>query len=172
MIVNMIDKKINCPLTSGAGRLFDCAASLLDLVQTASFQAEGPMLLESLTETGCKESYSFKTGRAICFDETIRGIVEDSLNGIEKVTIATKFHNTIILAIFDSVNAIRDKTGINKVVLSGGVFQNRYLSEGIMDLLLKNKFEVYSHSIVPANDGGLALGQLAVASKRRELLCV
>ena len=94
------------------------------------------------------------------------------INGVEKMTIATKFHNTIILAIFDSVNAIRNKSGINKVVLSGGVFQNRYLSEGTMDLLLKNNFEVYSHSTVPANDGGLALGQLAVASKRRELLCV
>jgi hydrogenase maturation protein HypF len=171
-IVNMIDKNINCPLTSGAGRLFDCAAALLDLVQVATFQAEGPMRLESLTVTGCKESYSFKPGLTISFDETIRGIVEDSLKGIEKMTIATKFHNTIILAIFDSVNSIRNKSGINKVVLSGGVFQNRYLSEGTMDLLLKNSFEVYSHSTVPANDGGLALGQLAVASKRRELLCV
>jgi hydrogenase maturation protein HypF len=57
-------------------------------------------------------------------------------------------------------------------VLSGGVFQNKYLSERTMDLLQKNNFEVYSHSLVPANDGGLALGQLAVASKRRELLCV
>jgi hydrogenase maturation protein HypF len=172
VIVNMIDKKINCPLTSGAGRLFDCVASLLGLVQTATFQAEGPMRLESLTGTGCQESYAFKTGLTICFDETIRGIVEDIINDIEKMTIATKFHNTIILAIFDSVNAIRNKSGINKVVLSGGVFQNRYLSEGTMDLLLKNNFEVYSHSTVPANDGGLALGQLAVASKRRELLCV
>jgi hydrogenase maturation protein HypF len=172
MIVNMIDKKINCPLTSGAGRLFDCAASLLDLVQIATFQAEGPMRLESLTGSVCNDVYAFTSGQTICFDETIRGIVSDILNGIEKVTIATKFHNTIILAIFDSVNAIRNKSGINKVVLSGGVFQNRYLSEGIMDLLLKNKFEVFSHSAVPANDGGLALGQLAVASKRRELLCV
>ena len=172
MIVNMIDKKINCPLTSGAGRLFDCAASLLDLVQIATFQAEGPMRLESLTGSLCHEVYSFTSGQTICFDETIRGIVSDILNGTEKVTIATKFHNTIILAIFESVNAIRNKSGINKVVLSGGVFQNRYLSEGTMDLLLKNNFEVYSHSTVPANDGGLALGQLAVASKRRELLCV
>jgi len=171
-IVNMIDKEINCPLTSGAGRLFDCAASLLDLVQAATFQAEGPMRLESLTGTGCLESYSFKTGLTICFDETIRGIVDDIINDVEKMTIATKFHNTIILAIFDSVNAIRNKSGISKVVLSGGVFQNRYLSEGTMDLLLKNNFEVYSHSTVPANDGGIALGQLAVASKRRELLCV
>jgi hydrogenase maturation protein HypF len=172
MIVNMIDNKINCPLTSGAGRLFDCAASLLDLVQVATFQAEGPMRLESLTGNGCQESYSFKTGLTICFDETIRGIVDDILNDVEKMTIATKFHNTIILAIFDSVNAIRIKSGISKVALSGGTFQNRYLSEGTMDLLLKNGFEVYSHSTVPANDGGLALGQLAVASKRRELLCV
>jgi hydrogenase maturation protein HypF len=171
-IVNMIDKEINCPLTSGAGRLFDCVASLLDLVQAATFQAEGPMRLESLAATGCLDSYSFKTGLTICFDETIRGIVDDIINDVEKMTIATKFHNTIILAIFDSVNAIRNKSGISKVVLSGGVFQNRYLSEGTMDLLLKNNFEVYSHSTVPANDGGIALGQLAVASKRRELLCV
>jgi hydrogenase maturation protein HypF len=172
MIVNMIDKKINCPLTSGAGRLFDCIASLLDLVQIATFQAEGPMRLESLTSSACSDVYKFVSGQTICFDETIRGIVSDILNGIEKMTIATKFHNTIILSIFDNVNTIRNKTGINKVVLSGGVFQNKYLSEGAIDLLQKNKFEVYSHSSVPANDGGLALGQLAVASKRRELLCV
>jgi hydrogenase maturation protein HypF len=172
IIMIMIDKKVNCPLTSGAGRLFDCVASLLDLVQVASFQAEGPMRLESLTEPGITDVYKFKSGQTICFDETIKGIVADVLNGLEKMTIATKFHNTIILAIFDNVNAIRKKSGINKVVLSGGVFQNRYLSEGTMDLLLKNNFEVYSHSSVPANDGGLALGQLAVASKRRELLCV
>jgi hydrogenase maturation protein HypF len=168
----MIDKKINCPLTSGAGRLFDCIASLLDLVQTATFQAEGPMRLESLVNHECSESYKFTTGDIIYFDETLRSIVEDIINGIEKVTIATKFHNTIILVIFDTVNNIRLNSGINKVVLSGGVFQNKYLSERTMDLLLKNNFDVYSHSSVPANDGGLALGQLAVASKRRELLCV
>ena len=172
LIMQMIDKKINCPLSSGAGRLFDCVASLLDLVQTATFQAEGPMRLESMVRQECTGNYKFTPGKTICFDETIRGIVEDTINGIEKVTIATKFHNTIILAIFDTVNAMRIKSGINKVVLSGGVFQNKYLSERTMDLLQKNNFEVYSHSLVPANDGGLALGQLAVASKRRELLCV
>jgi hydrogenase maturation protein HypF len=172
LIMQMIDKKINCPLSSGAGRLFDCVASLLDLVQTVTFQAEGPMRLESMVRQECTGNYKFSPGKTICFDETIRGIVEDIINGIEKVTIATKFHNTIILVIFDTVNAIRIKSGINKVVLSGGVFQNKYLSERTMDLLQKNNFEVYSHSSVPANDGGLALGQLAVASKRRELLCV
>jgi hydrogenase maturation protein HypF len=125
-----------------------------------------------MVDPECTISYTFTPGDIIFFDETLRSIVGDIINGIEKVTIATKFHNTIILAIFDTVNTIRLNSGINKVVLSGGVFQNKYLSEKTMDLLLKNNFEVYSHSSVPANDGGLALGQLAVASKRRELLCV
>jgi hydrogenase maturation protein HypF len=172
MVIKMIDKKINCPLTSGAGRLFDAVASLLDLVQVATFQAEGPMRLESLVQDGCTESYKFLCHETIAFDETIRGIVEDIRTGIGKVTIATKFHNTIIKAIFESVNAIRTREGINKVVLSGGVFQNKYLLEGTTDLLEKNNFEVYSHASVPSNDGGIALGQSAVASKRRELKCV
>ena len=172
IIVQMIDRKINCPLTSGAGRLFDCVASLLDLVQTATYQAEGPMRLESMVRHDITERYSFTSGETICFDDTIRGIVKDITNCVEKVTIATKFHNTIIFAIFDSVKTIRLRSGINKVVLSGGVFQNKYLTEKTIYLLQINNFEVYSHASVPANDGGLALGQLAVASKRRELLCV
>ena len=75
------------------------------------------------------------------------------------------------LNIFDSVNTIRMNEGIDKVVLSGGVFQNKYLLEGAIQLLKKNNFTVYSHATVPCNDGGIALGQLAVAAKRRELKC-
>ena len=172
LIIKMIDNKINCPLTSGAGRLFDCVASLLDLIQVETFQAEGPMRLESIVRHDIKEKYEFNRGQTIGFDETIRCIVQDILNGLEKPTISTKFHNTIILAIFESVIAIRQKEGINKVVLSGGVFQNKYLLEGITELLQKNNFEVYSQASVPTNDGGIALGQLAVAAKRRELQCV
>ena len=172
LIILMIDKNINCPLTSGVGRLLDCIASLLDLVQVASFQAEGPMRLESIVTNDCTESYSFSCGETICFDETIRGIIADIQQCLDMSLIATKFHNTIILAIFESVNAIRLKEGINKVVLSGGVFQNKYLLEGVTEMLKKNNFEIYSHATVPTNDGGIALGQLAVASKRRELLCV
>jgi hydrogenase maturation protein HypF len=172
MLIQMIDKKINCPLTSGAGRLFDCVASLLDLVQVASFQAEGPMRLESIVRNDCNENYKFTIDGTIRFDETIRGIVDDILKGIDKATIATKFHNTIILAIFESVTAIRQNEGIGKVVLSGGVFQNKYLLERTIEILQKNNFKVYSHATVPTNDGGIALGQLAVASKRRELQCV
>jgi len=172
LILHMIDRNINCPLTSGAGRLFDCVSSLTGLVQTASYQAEGPMKLESLVNGATDDSYHYDTGETIRLDKTIKEIVDDIINGVEKVTIATKFHNTIILTIFDTVNAMRLKSGINKVVLSGGVFQNKYLSEKTTDLLIKNNFEVFTHSTVPANDGGITLGQLAVASKRRELLCV
>ncbi|MBK6962972.1 MAG: hypothetical protein IPH20_03300 [Bacteroidales bacterium] len=69
------------------------------------------------------------------------------------------------MAIFNSTNAIREKEGINHVVLSGGVFQNKYLLEGTIAILQENNFNVYSHATVPSNDGGIALGQLAVASK-------
>lgn len=172
LIIQMIDKKINCPLSSGAGRLFDCVASLLDLVQEATFQAEGPMRLEAIVRTDCTESYAFECKETIQFGLTIQEITDDIRKGTDTSIIATKFHNTIILAIFETVKSIRLKEGINKVVLSGGVFQNKYLLEGTIQVLLKNNFEVYSHATVPSNDGGIALGQLAVASKRRELLCV
>ncbi|MEI6277438.1 MAG: carbamoyltransferase HypF [Prolixibacteraceae bacterium] len=172
MVLRMIDQKINCPLTSGAGRLFDCVASLLDLVQVATFQAEGPMRLESIVKNGCLDSYTFQEGETICFDAMIRSIVEDILLGLDHSMIAAKFHNTIILTIFGFANACRQRLGINKAVLSGGVFQNKYLLEGATEILLKNNFEIYSHMAIPTNDGGIALGQLAVASKRRELKCV
>jgi len=172
LIIQMIDKKINCPLSSGAGRLFDCVASLLDLVQVATFQAEGPMRLEALLDPNCAENYQFVRSQTIQFDETIRGIVQDISNETDISTISAKFHNTIVLAIFETVKAIRLREGIEKVVLSGGVFQNKYLLEKTIGLLEKNNFEVFSHAAVPGNDGGIALGQLAVASKRREIECV
>ncbi|MCX6303470.1 MAG: carbamoyltransferase HypF [Bacteroidetes bacterium] len=172
LLLRMIDRNINCPLTSGAGRLFDAVASLLGLCQTATFQAEGPMLLESLVRKKCRESYPFDIKETIRFDATIRGIVDDLTRQVEPSIIASKFHNTIISVIFEAVNTLRRNEGISKVVLSGGVFQNKYLLEGTIALLEENNFNVYAHAAIPTNDGGIALGQLAVASKRRETKCV
>jgi hydrogenase maturation protein HypF len=172
MILKMIDSNINCPLTSGAGRLFDAIASLLGLVHVATFQAEGPMRLESIVNYDCSDSYPFTSGVTIDFDKMLPAIIEDILNNTGYGTIAAKLHNTLIFVIFDTVSNIRLKEGINKVVLSGGVFQNKFLLSRTTELLWKNNFEVYSHVSVPTNDGGIALGQLAVASKRRELKCV
>ncbi|MEI7661965.1 MAG: carbamoyltransferase HypF, partial [Bacteroidota bacterium] len=171
-VVKMIDRDINCPLTSGAGRLFDAVASLLGLCQTASFQAEGPMRLESLVQPGCSGTYGFHMDKTIRFDTAIRGIIEDLRINTDVKIIASKFHNTIISVIFETANAIREREGINKAVLSGGVFQNKYLLEGTLAILRKNNFEVFAHSVTPSNDGGIALGQLAVASKRRTDKCV
>jgi len=130
------------------------------------------MRLESLVQQNCTGSYAFTIDQTIRLDATIRGIVDDLIEGIDKSIIATKFHNTIISIIFETADIICRKEGINKIVLSGGVFQNKYLLEGTITLLKKNNFEVYVHASVPTNDGGIALGQLAVASKRREFECV
>ena len=172
LVMTMIDRKINCPLTSGAGRLFDAVASMLGLCQVATFHAEGPMRLESLARENCGEAYRFGIGQTIRFDDAIRAIADDLLKGVKIEIIASKFHNTVISAIFEAVLAIRREEGINKVVLSGGVFQNKYLLEGTIALLKENNFDVYAHETVPTNDGGISLGQLAVAAKRRSLKCV
>ena len=172
MLARMIDRNINCPLTSGAGRLFDAVSALLGLCRAAAYQAEGPMKLESLVLQDCRERYGFTIDTAICFDEMARAIVQDITGGLDRRMIATRFHNTIIAAIFETVNKISRKEKIGKVVLSGGVFQNKYLLEGAISVLEDHGFEVFSHVAVPPNDGGIALGQLVVASKRRELKCV
>ncbi len=99
----------------------------LDLSRLPHFQAEGPMRLEALVNPEIRESYPYSSGAIIGLELTIRSVVDDIILGTGKVTIATKLHNTIINIIFDTVTAIREKEGINKIVLSGGVFQNKYL---------------------------------------------
>ena len=171
-IIRMIDQGINCPLTSSAGRLFDTVAAIMDVCAYSGFHAEAPMRLESLVDDNCTDSYSFKSGKTIEVDEMIKEVVNDLISGVNNVVISTKFHNTVISIIFATVNEVRQRTGIGKVVLSGGTFQNRYLLQKTEDKLLKENFQVYTPQVIPANDGGIALGQLVIASKRRELKCV
>jgi hydrogenase maturation protein HypF len=129
------------------------------------------MRLESLVQENVTESYQFTILQTIRFESVIRGIVDDLLQGVHSSIIASKFHNTIISVIFEAVKIIRQTSGVNKVVLSGGVFQNKYLLEGTIALLEKNSFDVFAHAGIPSNDGGLALGQLIIAAKRRSLIC-
>lgn len=172
LLIKMIEKKINCPLVSSTGRLFDAVSALLNLCFIAKFPAEGPMRLESIVQKGIHEKYSFQKKSTILFDSMFIEIIEDIQQGIDIRKISTKFHNTIISVIFDSLKDIRDQERIDKVVLSGGVFQNRYLLTGVESILGSNGFKVYSHSAIPSNDGGIALGQIVIAAKRRELKCV
>jgi hydrogenase maturation protein HypF len=165
-----LDKNINTPLSSGAGRLFDAVAAILGLCNKATFDSEAPMRLESAINDDTDDYYPFRAGKPVLFAETLKAILED-LPGQTKSIISAKFHNTVGRVILDVCRQIRNETSIKKVILSGGVFQNKYLLEKTLHLLSIDKFEVLTNHQVPANDGGISLGQLAIASKLKKL-CV
>lgn len=168
ILIQAIGKKINCPLCSSAGRLFDAVAAILDICTEAKFHAEAPMRLEDIASGTVDLAYPFDFGEVISFEPTIREIVEDMKEGIQVGEISAKFHNTFNNVIIAVASLIRKKTGLNKIVLSGGTFQNRYILSRGEKILARESFEVFSHSKIPSNDGGIALGQLVIAAKKRE----
>jgi hydrogenase maturation protein HypF len=163
----MLDKNINTPLSSGAGRLFDAVAAITGLCTYSTFDSEAPMRLESVIREETDDFYSYSAGKPVLFDNTIKEIVRDIQ--LKPVSfISAKFHNTIARVILDVSRQIRIETSVNKVILAGGVFQNKYLLEKSLYLLGSDKFETFTNHLVPANDGGISLGQLVIASKTRE----
>lgn len=167
IVIQLIEKKINCPLTSSAGRLFDAVAALTSLCTRSTFHAEAPMRLESLINEDITESYAYSLKETIVLKPMIREIVCDLQNSIPVSTISAKFHNTIIQIALEVSEKLRTKIDLNKVVLSGGTFQNRYILQRMQTELTARNFEVYVNEKVPCNDGGIALGQLAIAAKRK-----
>jgi hydrogenase maturation protein HypF len=167
IICDAIEKKINCPLSSGAGRLFDAVAALINLCTVSKFHAEAPMRLESIINSEIKEAYLYDADEVISFKKTFAAIINDLKNNISISDISAKFHNTIINVVVEVSMKIREKHHLNKVVLSGGTFQNKYLTENIETELSQKGFQVYSHSKVPTNDAGIALGQLMIAAARK-----
>jgi hydrogenase maturation protein HypF len=170
IITTAIEKKLNCPESSSAGRLFDAVAAITNICPVSDFHAEAPMRLEAAISQAVEDKYEFDFNETISFDKTIIGIVNDLNDGKSQGLIAAKFHNTVIYCIFAVAERIRTLRKINKVVLSGGSFQNAYVLGKVEILLEQNGFEVFSHKKTPANDAGIALGQLAIAAKRRDLL--
>jgi hydrogenase maturation protein HypF len=166
IIITAIEKKLNCPESSSAGRLFDAVAAITNICPVSDFHAEAPMRLEAAILSECVESYEFDFNETISFNKTIIGIVSDLNDGKSTGLISAKFHNTVINCIFAVAERVRALRNINKVVLSGGSFQNVYILEKTEQLLEKNGFEVYSHRKIPTNDAGIALGQLVIAAKR------
>ncbi|GAH19827.1 unnamed protein product, partial [marine sediment metagenome] len=168
IIEKMIDKNINSPLTSSCGRLFDAASSLIGIKDEISYEGQAAMELESFCASGITERYNFcvyKEGEEFIIDpqEIFIDIIEDFKKGIDKKVMAAKFHNTIADFTVDLCGKIRKNIGINKIALSGGVFQNKYLTEKVVFLLEEKGFKVYIHGKVPPNDGGISLGQAVVA---------
>jgi hydrogenase maturation protein HypF len=166
IIKEMIVKKMNSPETSSAGRLFDAVSAILGLCPVQTFDSEAPIRLESVCNGERKDFYPFQAGKTIIFADTLKAILEDFPR--QKISvISAKFHNTIAHVILEISKQIRNETSLNKVILSGGVFQNKYLLEKSLYLLKQNMFKVFTNHLVPANDGGISLGQLAIASKMR-----
>ncbi len=167
-VAQMLEKEINTPLTSSVGRLFDAVAALTGICTHSTFDSEAAMRLESLVVGGVEDHYPFETGETISCDAMMNAIARD-LTHKDLAVISTRFHNTLARIIADVALSIRNETGINKVVLSGGVFQNCYLLQRALLLLKGLRFFTYTQQLVPANDGGISLGQLIVASNKYKI---
>jgi hydrogenase maturation protein HypF len=162
-----IDNHINCPLSCGAGRLFDAVSVLTGLCIRPSFEAEAPMRLEDAASDHITASYPYIMSEVIDFSEMFYNIIQDLAQKTDPGIISARFHNTLTEIIVSGAERISRSTGIRKVVLSGGTFQNRYLLTRTENLLASRGLEVFCNCSVPCNDGGISLGQLAVAAKRR-----
>jgi len=172
LVLQAIQKGINVPESCGAGRLFDSVSALLNVCTINRYEAEAPMRLEAIIQQGITDWYPILFESTIPLDQLIAYILEDMDNKLSPGIISAKFHNTIIQLILEGAKRIRSTTGIIKVALSGGIFQNRYILEHTENLLEENGFKVFTNLQVPMNDGGISLGQLAIAAKRRMLSCV
>ncbi len=165
LILHAIDRKLNTPLSSSAGRLFDAVAAITDISHFNSFHAEAPMKLEAIVDDRVEKTYPFTIGNTVSFAAMFREIVSDIQNRVPVPVISAKFHNSLVSVIFTVANNMKEQCNTGKVILSGGVFQNRYLLEKTEERL-KNSFDVYSPEQVPCNDAGIALGQMAVAAQQ------
>ena len=171
ILKRMIQKKMNTPLTSSMGRFFDAISSLLSIRDEVHYEGQAAIELEMIADHEGKEIYSFqiqKDESPMVIDpiEIIRGVVLDLTKGISPSKISGKFHRTIASLIVETCGAIRSKERLNRVVLSGGVFQNIFLLSLVTKGLRISGFEVFTHHLVPANDGGISLGQAVIGHMR------
>lgn len=169
LILKIITQNINCPETSSMGRLFDAVSTLIDFKERVNYEGQAAIELEMMAKEEVKKFYDYEIIKSkdkliINWERIIQGIVGDLIKNISKSVISAKFHNTITYIILEICQKIRKQTGITKVVLSGGVFQNIHLLKNTYNLLARNKFNVYTHSRIPPNDGGISLGQAVVAN--------
>lgn len=168
----MMKKWLNCPETSSLGRLFDGISALLGICFHSTYEGQAAIMLEmEINDQRNGEFYNYgwiKTEQSylILPKPIIQGIVNDFMNGIGDDVISYKFHSTLIALFTDLCFQLKKETGIDRIVLSGGVFQNATLLADLSSDLRKQKFDVFSHSKVPTNDGGIALGQATVAGVR------
>jgi len=163
----MIEKNINSPMTSSMGRLFDAVGSLVLNKERSGFEAELPIELEKIVDKNECGHYDFELKTrdgpdSIDMSKAIRGILKDLDKKVPRSAISAKFHNTAAFVILKAAKRFNSKD----VVLSGGVFQNKFLSKKTRELLGEEGFKVYMHSKIDTNDSGIPLGQIAIANAR------
>ncbi len=170
LIARLVQQQLNTPLTSSAGRLFDAMAALVSVpgsVRT-SYEGQAAIELEMVAHGRAAQGYPFSLKEnggmwVIETSEVIAGVVADLLAAVPASRISARFHRTVAEMVLSGCRRVRAGGGPAAVALSGGSFQNSLLLNQAVDLLEDHGFAVYLHHRVPANDGGLALGQAVLA---------
>jgi hydrogenase maturation protein HypF len=171
---HMLDRRLNAPLTSSAGRLFDAVASLAQTRDRVTYEGQAAVELEWLaTDVPADGAYPFDLVEGVSTAPLeidtrplIHALVREVQQGTAAATMARRFHTTMVEMMAAVCARIRKQTAVNTVVLSGGVFLNALLTVEVVERLSQEGFHAYRHRLVPPNDGGLSLGQLAVAAAR------
>jgi len=170
LILEQIEKRINTVETSSLGRVFDAVAAMLSLGSYNHFDAQLPMALEAIAASNTEEYYNFELIRTdnkplqLGLGKMIRQLIADIQKGQAAAMISAKFHNTLSIALLEMAKQARESTKLNTVALSGGVFCNRYLTNRLIKQLRENDFRVLFNREIPANDGGISVGQAAIAA--------
>jgi hydrogenase maturation protein HypF len=166
-----VEKKLNSPLTSSMGRLFDAVASFIGIRNEVSYEAQAAIEMEVLSKpfVSIAKPYPYvieetKNGRLIRLRELLSAIIQDVRADESVGMIGARFHQTIAKIAIDICWDAREVTDLNEVALSGGVWQNQILLDLVREGLRQDGFIVYFHQQVPSNDGGLALGQAVIAN--------
>lgn len=172
IILEQLAKQVNTVETSSLGRVFDAVAAMVGVGTYNHFEAQLPMALEAIVEGGVEEHYDFElssnAGEPVQLDlrKMIKQIIADIREGTAGGVISAKFHNCVAAALLEMAKAARKSKKLNTVALSGGVFCNRYLINRLVKLLKKSDFRVLFNREVPSNDGGISVGQAAIAVAR------
>ncbi len=165
IVEKMIFKNVNASLTSSVGRLFDAVSSILGVCDVSSFEAEAAILLEKAAGSEETSFYDYEILEdKISVSKMIKEIVLDMEKGVDKGVISAKFHNTLGEIIFDISKRINKETGLEKVLISGGCFQNKYLVDYLERRFEKAKLKLFKHKNFSPTDAGVSIGQAVVAS--------
>jgi hydrogenase maturation protein HypF len=172
VVLGQIASGLNSPLSTSAGRLFDAVSALAGICRQTTYEGQPAILLEQAADTSATREYPFDLdldagGMVVDTRPTVLAVVKDLLHGRTPGEVAGRFHRTMAAAALAVCRVVRGRTGLSRVCLGGGVFQNDLLASDLTARLTSCDFQVFVPHQVPVGDGGIALGQVLVAHGRR-----